>query len=126
MNKLTEEWIDKAEKDYIVAVREMELDPPVPEAVCFHSQQCIEKYIKAILQENNIEPERTHDLDILLQSSKRFLPELESCRDDLIKLSVYAINIRYPGSEVSEEEAQEILEITKRIRDIIRKYFNLL
>lgn len=126
MNRLTEEWINKAEKDYLVAIREMELDPLVPEAVCFHSQQCVEKYMKAILQENQVEPEKTHDLDILLQRCKRFLLELESYRDDLIKLSVYAINIRYPGSEVSEEEARETLEIAKRIRNIIRRYFNLL
>jgi len=126
MNKLTEEWIEKAEKDHLVAVREMELTPPVPEAVCFHSQQCIEKYMKAILQENKVEPERTHDLDILLRKCNEFLPDLEHYRDEIIKLSVYAVNVRYPGSEVLEEEAREILEITRRIRELIRRYFVLI
>jgi len=125
MKQLTEEWINRAEKDYLVAVREMELVPSVPEAVCFHSQQCIEKYMKAILQENNIEPEKTHDLDILLQKCEEFLPELKLYRDNLIKLSVYAVNVRYPGSEVLEDEAIESLQITRKIRELIRRYFNL-
>lgn len=48
--------------------------------LCFHSQQCIEKYMKAILQENEVEFEKIHDLDVLLQQSKDFIPELESYR----------------------------------------------
>lgn len=66
MKKLTMEWIKKAEGDYLVAKREFKSTPPVYEAVCFHAQQCIEKYMKAVLQENNIEFEKTHDLGSLL------------------------------------------------------------
>jgi HEPN domain-containing protein len=66
MKKITEEWITKAEKDYLVAIRELNTEPIVGEAVCFHAQQCIEKYMKAILQENDVEFEKVHDLDILL------------------------------------------------------------
>jgi len=38
MKKITEEWILKAEKDYLVAVRELKAEPPVTEAVCFHAR----------------------------------------------------------------------------------------
>lgn len=125
MKKITEEWISKAENDYLVAVREIEVDPPVFDAVCFHSQQCIEKYMKAILQENEVEFEKIHDLDVLLQQCINFIPELENYRDDLIKLSIYAVDVRYPGYETSKEEAEKCVEIMKNLREVIRNYFKL-
>ena len=44
------EWLRKAEQDYETAVtmaRKRKM--PVPDIVGFHSQQCIEKYLKAFL-----------------------------------------------------------------------------
>ncbi len=43
MNRLTGEWIQKAEEDYLVAEREHVQAPPALNAVCFHCQQCVEK-----------------------------------------------------------------------------------
>ncbi len=123
MKKITGEWIAKAEKDYLVATRELKAEPLAAEAVCFHAQQCIEKYMKAILQENEVEFEKIHDLDVLLGQCTDFIPELKNFRDDLIKLSTYAVDVRYPGSDVSEEEAKECAEIMEKIRNIIRNYF---
>ena len=60
MKKITQEWIAKAEEDYLVATRELGAKPPALDAVCFHAQQCIEKYMKAILQENDIAFEKIH------------------------------------------------------------------
>lgn len=125
MKKITQEWILKAENDYIVAVREFKGEPLIPDAVCFHSQQCIEKYMKAVLEENNKEFEKVHDLNVLLQSCMSFIPELENHREDLATLSTYAVDIRYPGLSASEEEAGECINIMEKIRNIIRKYFNL-
>lgn len=39
---------------------------PNYDAVCFHSQQCVEKYLKALLQEYNIAFGKIHDLPVLL------------------------------------------------------------
>jgi len=47
MKKITSEWINKAKKDLLVAQREMREEEPVYDAVCFHSQQAVEKYLKA-------------------------------------------------------------------------------
>ena len=49
MKKLTKEWIDKAEDDFIVANREYKAKTPVYDAVCFHAQQCVEKLYESIL-----------------------------------------------------------------------------
>jgi HEPN domain-containing protein len=125
MKKITGEWIIKAEKDYLVAVRELKAEPPATEAVCFHAQQCIEKYMKAILQENEAEFEKIHDLDVLLRQCMNFMPALENHRDELVKLSTYAVDVRYPGLDVTEEEAKECVEIMEEIRRVIRNYFKI-
>lgn len=125
MKKITEEWIKKAEEDYLVAIRELNAEPPALYAVTFHAQQCVEKYMKAVLQENDRVFDKVHDLDVLLQQCRNILPQLENYRDELIKLSTYAVDIRYPGFEITKEEAEKSVEIMKIVRKIIREYFKL-
>ena len=67
VNPLTLEWVQKAEGDYTVAQQVRQGQHPVHDAICFHAQQCIEKYLKARLQEANIPFPRTHDLKELLE-----------------------------------------------------------
>ncbi len=126
MKELTKEWILKAENDHLVAVRELKADPVVSDAVCFHSQQCVEKYMKALLQEHDIVFEKIHDLEILLQRCGNLSPGLECFRDDLIKLSTFAVDVRYPGPEVSLAEAGECVRVMQDVRKIMRSYFGLL
>lgn len=53
MNPATAEWVSKAEGDFLTAGRELRArKSPNYDAVCFHAQQCAEKYLKAVLQEN--------------------------------------------------------------------------
>jgi HEPN domain-containing protein len=67
MKQITQEWVDKAEGDFATAQRELQVqEMPNYDAVCFHSQQCVEKYLKACLQEENIAFNRIHDLSRLL------------------------------------------------------------
>ena len=48
MKPETAEWIQKAEGDRGTARREFAVeDTPNYDAVCFHAQQCAEKYLKA-------------------------------------------------------------------------------
>jgi HEPN domain-containing protein len=50
MNPLTVEWVDKAEGDMATAKRELRArKQPNYDATCFHAQQCVEKYLKALL-----------------------------------------------------------------------------
>jgi len=58
MKPETQEWIEKAEGDLKVARRETQTADPVYDAVCFHAQQCAEKYLKAVLEEHNISGRR--------------------------------------------------------------------
>ena len=62
MKPLTREWIEKAEGDFATVRREVQArKDPNYDAACFHAQQCIEKYLKARLQEAEVPFGRTHD-----------------------------------------------------------------
>ena len=67
MNSLTREWVDKAEADFQTVQRELRARKcPNLDGACFHAQQCIEKYLKARLQEAGIPFPKIHDLSRLL------------------------------------------------------------
>jgi HEPN domain-containing protein len=67
MKPLVQEWIDKAEGDFATAGRDLRArKAPNYDSVCFHSQQCVEKYLKAYLQDAGIAFAKTHDLVVLL------------------------------------------------------------
>lgn len=42
-------WIIKAENDLKTAKGEFSTKNPVTDTICFHCQQCVEKYLKAYL-----------------------------------------------------------------------------
>ena len=63
MKTLTAEWVVKAEGDFAVLQREIKIRKnPNYDGICFHAQQCAEKYLKGLLQENDLPIERTHNL----------------------------------------------------------------
>lgn len=125
MKKITSEWIEKAEGDYRVAVRESKAKDPVYDVICYHCQQCIEKYLKAILVESNIEFEKIHDLEALMYFCKDHLPALESHREDLIWLTQFAVRVRYPGFGATKQDTRKALSMTGKLRSLVRRFFSL-
>ena len=71
---------------------------PSYDGICFHAQQCAEKYLKARLCAAGVDPGRTHDLVTLMEQSLPFEPLWEAFRKDLAYLSDFAIAYRYPGA----------------------------
>src|SRR5947208_2209125 len=52
MQRETAKWVKKAEDDWSAAQDQSNRKPPLRDVACFHCQQCVEKYLKALLQEN--------------------------------------------------------------------------
>lgn len=122
------EWVDKAERDFRIARHALQLtdDDEVYDVVCFHAQQCIEKYLKAHLLFIGGDIPKIHDLSQLAKN----LPHSEQKKlpmADLPKLTAYAIESRYPGDwdPITAIEATNALKITEHIRDIIKKSIGL-
>jgi HEPN domain-containing protein len=121
MNALTAEWIAKAEGDYATTGRELQVhDQPNYDAVCFHAQQTIEKYLKAFLQENKVAFPKTHSLIELLELCLPLDVTLDGIRPNLIRLDRYAVRYRYPGETADKTEAKIAYETVTTIRAILR------
>ena len=122
MNEITKEWVFKAEEDIYSADLLMHAgETPVPDNVCFHCQQCAEKYLKAYLQEHEIEFERKHDLNPLLELCVASDKEFEILEDDIRELDRYAVIVRYPGIVIKADTAEEALNAAERVQKFIRK-----
>lgn len=126
MNPITQEWVDKAEGDFATAGREMGVTAsPNYDAVCFHAQQCIEKYLKARLQEAGIQFGKSHDLSLLLNLALPLEPSWHTMLTDLQTLSAFAVAYRYPGESADESEAREAVTKCGNIRQSIRQSLGL-
>jgi len=122
--KLVEEWIYKAEEDFESAIYLAKKDKKeVPDSVCFHCQQCIEKYLKAFLISNDIEPPEIHDLQRLKAICCKVDESFEELSAELDILNAYAVNFRYPGEAASVEEANEAVLVMRRIHKFIKMRF---
>lgn len=126
MKPLTREWIEKAEGDWSTARRELRVRAsPNFDAVCFHAQQCAEKYLKALLQEHAAPIPRTHNLEALARPLLPSLPALEALVPDLRTLGAYAVETRYPGRASDRAMAKDAVAHGTVIRTVIRKIFRL-
>jgi HEPN domain-containing protein len=94
---------------------------PNYDAVCFHAQQCAEKYLKACLQEAAVPFPRTHDLTVLLDLLLPSTPALAGLRSALDTLSAYAVDPRYPGLSVDKATAQDAARLCRVVRLELRQ-----
>lgn len=126
MKPVTREWIEKAEKDLASARRELRLrKDPNHDLACFLSQQCIEKYLKARLQEASIRFDRTHDLVRLLDQLMPVEPLWRVFRTALGPVSAYAVIFRYPGRSASRSEATTAIRHAISMRTVVREALGL-
>ena len=125
--RVVQQWVELAEEDRTNAEHTLTLHEHCPfRTVCFHCQQCVEKYLKALLILRSVPFPRTHDLSVLLS----LLPpdvELATSQRDIETLTQYAVETRYPGwpEPVTRLEAEHAFEVMDEVRDAIRKLLPL-
>lgn len=121
LNKLTAEWVTKAERDYRSAMREASApDDPNFDLACYLAQQCAEKYLKAYLQEHGIHSGKTHELDILLVLCQTADPSFAQLQSFAVGLKDYAVDPRYPGFTGTADKAQAAYQDASAIRAFVR------
>lgn len=122
--ELISKWLKKAKNDLQAVQRIMaESDYPT-DIVCFHSQQAIEKSLKAILIYRDIEFKRSHDLIYLLNLSELPAETKQMYIATFLDINYYAVNARYPGedddptiaeSELAFQIAKDVFDLAERI-----------
>ena len=113
------EWLGKAEGD-LTSARVLLSGGAPTWAICFHAQQAVEKYIKALLVLQGTHFGKTHDIGELLELlplAQR--PPLDA--EAAVELTRSAVASRYPDmTEPTSEEAERLLGHVARVREFIR------
>ena len=126
MSSIVEGWLESASSDlknisYIIH------DAELAHIVAFHSQQCVEKSFKALLEFNRVEVPKQHSTLKLYGLLGGFIDifineELLSAFDDLY------IDSRYPGNfglmpygKPTIEDAEEFYELALYIYEYVKK-----
>lgn len=126
MKPATREWVEKAEGDFATAGRELRArKAPNFDAACFHAQQCAEKYLKALLQENGKRFGKVHHLGVLLDLVGAIDPAWESLRFALERLTLYAVQVRYPGERADKLAARDAVALAHDVRSRARRALRL-
>ncbi len=122
MKPLTQEWLELAAGDLATAKRELRVTRKANlRAVCFHAHQSIEKYLKAVCQEEGLAIPKVHNLTTLLEMIVPVEPMWEAWRTTFAFMQAYPVRIRYPGATVTRQDAKRAVEIAQSAKEIVEK-----
>jgi HEPN domain-containing protein len=121
-----ESWIDRAKSSYGIAKINDNSDIHIYyEDLCYQAQQAVEKALKGLLIYYGIEPEFTHNIEILLTELEKHIKIPDIVKQSM-KLSIYAVQTRYPGEydEITKERYMESIKISKDCLDWVERTIN--
>lgn len=120
--QVVREWVMKAENDLKAAAYLLTLGSDCPtDAVGFHAEQCVEKYLKAFLVSAGIEFPKSHNIRVLVAIlPPEGRPSLDD--EDQAVLTDYATGARYPGwGEIPLAQARHAVAVARRVRMQMRR-----
>ncbi|MEM5827886.1 MAG: HEPN domain-containing protein [Candidatus Aenigmatarchaeota archaeon] len=112
-------WIEKAIKD--LESSKVLYNSENYEYSLFHSQQAVEKFLKAFLTFHNKPFPKTHNIAKLIEMCKEIDKEFDKLYEiEADKLYPIGMDVRYPiDVEISEEEAKEAIEIAEKVKEFV-------
>jgi HEPN domain-containing protein len=122
LTPLVEAWIRYAEDDWQDSQILVSAGGN-PRSICFHLQQCIEKLFKAELMRLHSPVPKTHNLKELSDLLQQADAGWRAASIDLNRLSLAAVDFRYPDPSEPEPEIdldlilQIAADLRRRLRD---------
>ena len=112
-----EEWIARAKSSLELAKMTGNVEIYY-EDLCYQVQQAVEKALKGLLIFYGVEPEYTHNIDLLITALKKFTDIPEKI-NEAAQLTIYAVQTRYPGEydDITKEEYETTVKIAKDCLD---------
>lgn len=128
MKEPTEAWL-KAASDDLATIAEIIDNEQLTNIVAFHAQQAVEKSLKAIVEEFELEMSKIHSLERLFAIVKHYLP-LPIDAATVEELDRLYIDARYPSEfgllpqgKPARKDAEKFYDFAKMIYDNV--YENL-
>ena len=121
--EFTREWVRKAENDFQTAEHLCATGEGYLLGTVFHAQQAADKYLKSLLVWHQIEFQKTHDMEKLLNLAAVAYPQICEVLRDVPELTPYGVEYRYPGDypEVTVRDAKRALALCRRVRKEVRR-----
>jgi len=123
MKKNTSEWLCAACDDLLVNEKLLE-DERLTHLVAFHSQQCVEKSLKAIIEEKDLEFRKIHNLRRLFGICASYISLSEEDKNMVILLDKLYVDARYPGELGLLPDGKPTQEDAQQFHDFARKLYN--
>ena len=125
MKKISEEWL-KAAKDDLRVADKIITDETLTHMVAFHSQQCIEKSLKAVMEEYGIDLVKIHNLERLLAIVKNHV-KIDVDIVLIEKMDKLYIDSRYPADfgllpdgKPTIEDAEEFYDAASSVHEVVK------
>jgi HEPN domain-containing protein len=124
--EILQQWFEKGKDDLRSAEYLSTMHSPTPdEIICYHCQQSAEKYLKAFLFSHDIEPDKTHDLEYLLEICKNYNTEFSTLLPNVYILKRYSVLPRYPNElGINNEDMKNALVNAKKVQEFVMKIFD--
>lgn len=113
------EWLSLAERD-LEAAHILSGQAGQMANACFHAQQAAEKALKALYAFHGLIPPKTHDLDVLRGRLEADRNRLSGTAMACAVLAMYAVDARYPGADIEEEEVEPALDLASEVLTAVR------
>ena len=112
-----EEWLVHAKSDLKLARLGKESKDVLPQQICFHTQQAVEKAFKAVFLLYKIDFPLTHDIEELIDISGQAGISLPSEFLEAGILTPYAVETRYPGywDEITKDDVNEAITLAEKV-----------
>jgi HEPN domain-containing protein len=115
-----EVWLQRADSNLEIA-RRARGEKVFLEDLCFEAQQAAEKALKALLIYLSGDYPKVHAFTLLLERLEQYVAVPEPIRE-IIELSDYAVQIRYPGDYYPVSEYERALELAERVLRWVRSH----
>ncbi len=120
-------WLNKA-KDHLTFAKAGWKESRIVSDTCVLCQQATEKALKALLELENIDVEKTPSLKIhrladIIEECKQYYPQVEKFKDDCDRLTVYYFD-RYPSEiplNLTEDDAIFALIAAEKILKFVKE-----
>jgi HEPN domain-containing protein len=121
--KITQEWLSKAQSDYLFAEASLREFSGFYSQICILCHDVVEKYLKAFLISQGKRPDRIHDLLAILIECRQIDPTLDVVLTQCAILNDYYIPLKYPSHypEMTQDQAEEAFSAACAVRGEVEK-----
>jgi HEPN domain-containing protein len=121
MKFITSEWLKSADDD-INTIKAIIDDESLTHIVAFHSQQCIEKSFKAMVEEFELASQKIYNL-ITLNETISSVYQFDFDEDKLGLLNKLYLDSRYPGDLGLLPNGKPSIEVAKGFQELAKEIY---